>query len=161
MKQVVGLFVIAGLAAGCGGGQRMDAPSPPPRLQLEALVGTWVAADSYDTITIGADGAFALTHSPMDDSGCEVAGTASLEPFENDAGLAYLSVKLTADSCRELVVFRTWAITAATAEELTLIERTESTPGPTVTYLHQPGDGDAHDPEAGDAGDGAEPTDAP
>lgn len=152
MKHVAGMVVVAGLAAGCGGGQRMEAPAPTPRLQLAALVGTWVAAENFDTITIGADGAFALLHSPMDDSGCEVVGTASLEPYENDAGLAYLSVKLTADSCRELVVFRTWAITAATADQLTIIDRTDATPGPAVTYLHQPGDGDAHDPEAGDAG---------
>ena len=152
MKHVVAMGMVVGLAVGCGGGQRMDAPAPTPRLQLEALVGTWVAAETFDTITIGADGAFALLHSPMDDSGCEVVGTAKLEPFEDDTGLAYLEVKLTDDTCREMAVFRTWAITAATADQLTIIDRTDATPGPAVTYLHQPGDGDAHDPEAGDAG---------
>lgn len=125
------------VVAACGGGGRVDAPAPPPRLALADVVGVWaIGSDWSDAIAIADSGAFLWRATTEAGAGCEVKGVAAIEASPSDDPIAYLSVRIESDTCAEPAPLRSLAIHAHSATELTLSDALTQG-APAKTYARQ------------------------
>lgn len=114
---------VLGLAACGGGNDRVVAPSAPPRLALADVVGVWAIGDDWhDAIAIADSGSFLWRATTAAGAACEVKGTAAILASPHEDELGYLEVKVEADTCRDLLPLRTWAIRGHDATTLTLVD---------------------------------------